>query len=396
MIKKLSIFLMSVLAFGLVACDSYDDPTPQAYAQEAMYSFDGLTVAKGSDLTDAIDLIADSLKDSLNVIKTVATPDLSGGQSVQYVMYVAKDSTYANQVAIPVSSTGNISKVALNAAFRSLIGNTPKAQPVYYRFAAYIADGTSWVKIGGSKSVYYGAGVTSVTPLSNGIVVESAYYLIGSVNSWSMDNLMKFNHSSQDVYTDPVFTILIKTDADSYWKVIPQSNVDSGKGWDGEIWGVAKDGDISTSGSLINVSPNAARIPDAGYYMLSINMMERTYTVTPVNLGESLYVIGGVNGWDITASAFKLTHTTGTSFEGEITFPEGDNYFRFYSALGDWGTGSIGSSTDSNHNETLSFDSDGLATSTPVMGGQGCWIIPGGKYDITVDLGGNTITFVKE
>ena len=54
--------------------------------------------------------------------------------------------------------------------------------------------------------------------------------MIGDVNKWNSEALIKFGHSGKDVYEDPVFSMIVEMPKDEcYWKIIPQSNVDGGR-----------------------------------------------------------------------------------------------------------------------------------------------------------------------
>lgn len=62
--------------------------------------------------------------------------------------------------------------------------------------------------------------------------IDSGYYMVGLMTDWKLDTNLKFTHSEKDVYEDPVFTLVFTTkDADQYWKIIPQGNVDTGNIW---------------------------------------------------------------------------------------------------------------------------------------------------------------------
>ena len=57
------------------------------------------------------------------------------------------------------------------------------------------------------------------------LFIDTAYYLIGDVNKWNSEALIKFGHSGKDVYEDPVFSMIVEMPKDEcYWKIIPQSN----------------------------------------------------------------------------------------------------------------------------------------------------------------------------
>jgi hypothetical protein len=90
--------------------------------------------------------------------------------------------------------------------FRSTIGKAPNAKNNYVRFAAYVVEGTSKVRLGGPDT-WFAAKAISVTPIALDITIEENYYLLGTINGWSVAEAIKFNHSEANVYDDPIFTL---------------------------------------------------------------------------------------------------------------------------------------------------------------------------------------------
>lgn len=114
------------------------------------------------------------------------------------------------------------------------------------------------------------------------------------------------------------------------------------------------------------------------------------------NLGDtydSIYLVGGPNGWDIAASDYVLTQAEPGSgiYSGSFDVAAGtDIYFRFYTTLGDWGADgvlpSIGPLPNDNTNVTVDL-SDGPFTGTAVPG-KGSWNLAswdGGKITMTIN-----------
>ena len=130
----------------------------------------------------------------------------------------------------------------------------------------------------------------------------------------------------------------------------------------------------------------------AGGYVVG----EQTF---PVNVtpypGEypRLYVIGSIQGWNISSSNYFLRDREGNNvYTGELGIPNGAQ-FRFYKELGDWDKNSYGSQVeDAGVNITLT---DG-AYSGALVEGKGSWIFPAdaeGTYNCTVDLTNMTVKF---
>lgn len=136
--------------------------------------------------------------------------------------------------------------------------------------------------------------------------IDSGYYMVGLMTDWKLDTNLKFTHSNVDVYEDPVFTLVFTTkDADQYWKIIPQGNVDTGNIWAVEnnpkgVVGVEKDGDDAMSGTLLTTTSKgetakAGKIAKAGTYQMTINMMDYTYTIKQI--ASEYYLVGDLQGW---------------------------------------------------------------------------------------------------
>ena len=379
---------MSLVALIFASCDQFDfeEAIPQHNPQEGLMSFEGLTVEKGASIMGDLDLNAVE-SGLVEVVKTAATPALAENQTIEYIAYVAKDETFENAVELTVEKN-NVTVGDLNTAFRTLVGKTPKQTPLYIRFAAFVAEGSSWVRFG-NKDTYFISAPVNVTPIPENFVVEEAYYIIGNMCNWSWKDMIKFNHSDKDVYDDPIFRVVFTCENDTYWKIIPQSSVDKGTEWADPVWGTAKDGDPATEGSLVNVNPQAGKIAEAGTYRMTIDMMNNTYKIEPVG-DPFIYLVGNPNGWNINESDFKLeSQNYNDIFTG--TFEIADNqYFRFYKTLGNWDEGSIGSQLEDGNNIDVVFE-NGVYTAPVIDGGKGCFVVKNaGTYKMTVDLNSNT------
>ena len=106
-----------------------------------------------------------------------------------------------------------------------------------------------------------------------------------------------------------------------------------------------------------------------------------------------LYVVGSIQGWNISASNYFLRDRTGENvFTGELGIPAGAQ-FRFYTELGNWDTNTYGSQVDdAGVNITLTDRNYEGA----LVAGKGSWIFPTdaeGTYNCTVDLTNMTVKF---
>lgn len=114
--------------------------------------------------------------------------------------------------------------------------------------------------------------------------------------------------------------------------------------------------------------------------------------------GRVIYWIGDVSGWNVDKSDaaslyadWVLTETgKGTNiYVGSFDIPKGSKNFRFYTQLGNWDKGSLGSSTDGSVNKPVDFTRDGVNLEV-VAGGTGNWCTEatweGGFVTFTVNL----------
>jgi len=196
--------------------------------------------------------------------------------------------------------------------------------------------------------------------------IESAYYLIGNVNGWNLDNLddYKFSHSGRDVHDDPFFSMTVLMPADCYFKIVPQSSKDKqgDDRWGGQL-GCQVDGSTDLEGILV-VDGGAMRVENSGWVKITLNMREATYKIELLgNALRQLYVPGGHQGWNPGAASVVYSQNLDWRFDGYV-YMESGNEFKFTSApdwnntnYGDGGNGTL--STDGGAGN-LSVSADGF------------------------------------
>ena len=156
-----------------------------------------------------------------------------------------------------------------------------------------------------------------------------------------------------DVYEDTVFTLVFTTkDADQYWKIIPQGNVDTGNIWAVEnnpkgVVGVEKDGDDAMSGTLLTTTSKgetakAGKIAKPGTYKMTINMMDYTYSIE--QLASEYYLVGKLQGWSDKAegktclmyaeSAVVQSYTTQWNRDANLKIWKGSDFGTWDNAFG--------------------------------------------------------------
>lgn len=300
----------------------YDDwADPQGYPQEEAKNV-AFTVTPASAI-DMATVDADSIS-----LFTASIDSKDPMSVVSYTVELGKADESGNVVSkqeITASATGKVAKADLVSAVESLYGKAPEQRTMQTVVVASLKQNGQAFYV---KSNQVQTLVTLVKPN-----ISSAYYLVGDMLGWDSSSMIKFTHSDNNVYDDPVFKISFETTADNqYWKIIPQENVD------GEFWanpgvvGPSVDGDDSMSGSLVNDGCGAGKIPTAGKYIMTINMMDYTYTIEAAP--TELYMTGSEYGWSDWRQLVPI-YGTDDQFWTVVYLAEGEQ-FKFAPQAG-WG-----------------------------------------------------------
>ncbi len=300
----------------------YDDwADPQGYPQEEAKNV-AFTVTPASAI-DMATVDADSIS-----LFTASIDSKDPMSVVSYTVELGKADESGNVVSkqeLTASATGKVAKADLVSAVESLYGKAPEQRTMQTVVVASLKqNGQAFY----AKSNQIQTLVTLVKPN-----ISSAYYLVGDMLGWDSSSMIKFTHSDNNVYDDPVFKISFETTADNqYWKIIPQENVD------GEFWanpgvvGPSVDGDDSMSGSLVNEGCGAGKIATAGKYIMTINMMDYTYTIEAAP--TELYMTGSEYGWSDWRQLVPI-YGTDDQFWTVVYLAEGEQ-FKFAPQAG-WG-----------------------------------------------------------
>ncbi len=314
--KKISIFstmLAGVIAFS--ACTPEIEPALPPVSYDPVDPAEASITIAANELAQPIDLnvyAADSI--AAFTIDMTSTPELEAGSTVAYTLYMATAADMQGKVEIPATITGEnvtIAAADLNAKIQALFGKRPQPDTFYASVRGLVSAPS------GRNFELYSNVITAVaTPVATPI--ESAYYLIGDINGWSLSADYQFNHSGKDVYEDPIFTIIASVEGESYWKVAPQSAIDS-NAWDTVLGNTDADGSTATEGSLAdnNSAAGAMKFPEAGTYRITLNMEAYTYTVELLPEVAEYYVVGDFSGWS-QVDGQRLYSVSGAPAQGWI------------------------------------------------------------------------------
>ena len=335
MIKK--ILLGMTLLMSMVSCteDYTDWANPQTNPEEEAVSFGDGSVTP----VDVINL-ADVTGDKVKVASIVAPTSTKDSYKSSFKINLDGQS-------FDIDADGNMAKADLVSYITDKFGKRPIERDIDATLDAWQSNGSTAVKMATSETF-------QVKAIPEAPFIDNGYYLVGDmfttddVNGWTKGVAKAFNHSENDVYDDPIFTVSFETTkADQYWKIIPKKNIDADDLWAPGVVGPKVDGDDSMTGALTNGEAKAGKIAKAGKYKLTINMMDYSYTIEEVNYDPFIYFIGSTDGWKSNDQKLALVDDAKGVYTGYVYLADPNNAgfeFKFQRAPGNWDT-AIGAST---------------------------------------------------
>lgn len=347
--KKIAILSALAICLGLTSCDDNDIIGIPENAQQPVFEAKNLTMAPTAEVTGkTVDLTVYNDANKVIPVVDVTATDFPTDYNLDFVMQISKDPSFGRFAEVETEMQGNVLTVApddLQSAYYSAISKGPKAKDVYVRYAAFAVDpknDNNQIRIG-NPDFYFAPGkdgyqTINILPFPSTLVIEDAYYLLGTINDWSVANAVKFTHSDENVYDDPVFTLKVDITSDQaasgwWWKIVPQSTYETGN-WvdaDNAAFGVAVNGDESAEGALVGRTATedcgSGCYKVAGPMLFKINMEEGSYQISLAI--EQLYTPGDANGWS-QAKSDRLFTTDYTNYAG---YAHVKGNFKFTSAL---------------------------------------------------------------
>lgn len=367
--KKIALMSVFALGLGLVACDDYVEPNPkpQTNPQESILQTDEVVTADVLS-EDTYDLVELNDNDKVIEVATISCETLPAGYEFGVEAYISNNG-FAKQTPVNAKIVAGedmntwtivVPADAMQSAYYSGISKGPKAKEIQIRYQLTTVTGSQVAYIGG-PDYYYGPYSLTVRPFPSELIIEEAYYLVGTIDDWSVAQAYKLSHSDLDQYDDPVFTFKFDVTPDQaaagwWWKIIPQSTYDAGDWVDADYsqYGVEENGDNSPSGMLVprlnGQDPGAGNFNEAGQWLLTINMEDLTYQFTSAI--DVLYTPGDANGWNQLESQQLYTNNYVDYMGYALLSPNG---FKFTSAP-DWDHTNYGSA-----GEEGKLDTDGGA-----------------------------------
>ena len=193
-----------------------------------------------------------------------------------------------DEAEFEVGADGSVMTSVLEVAVYSLYGRRPVTRTIPM-------DVIGFVKVGGQT--FKAIGKTSLSVIPNAPEIETAYYLTGTINGWdNSDTTYKLTNDGSDPYENPTFKVRIPAAEDGgniEFKMTPESGL--GGDWSGCLAAAEEEGKFNYNNEGNNLIITAD--PDALFYDLTFNMLDQTWSATPVGFNEFIYEIGNESGW---------------------------------------------------------------------------------------------------
>ena len=348
--KKLGLYTMALLSMGLVACNQDFDTefVPQTNLPESLLQLSDVSVANSTPGT--INL-ADYINEETGIAKaipigtvTVKEGAMPANTILKAEVEFSKDADFANSIVLDANSLEgtneiSVSPTLLQEAYFNEITRNPATTDVYVQTVLYtVTGGTSEAIVGKPGENYFAQSAVKFTPL-NKVQISPAYYVIGAAGGWSADGArtQKFQHSDADVYEDPIFTIIVDAGGDDCWFAIGDDTAIDAGDWTQLLGTKGESEDLTgTMDFRYNLGgDHSFHVQGAKKIRITLDMLEYSYKIEPVNISDAYYLIGGPGEWNAeSAMTMQFSHSALDVFEDPVftyTFEGngGDMWFAF-------------------------------------------------------------------
>ena len=360
--KKSSIFLMSLLSIAFVGCSDNYDPAvgPQSYLPESPINASDVSVTNTATSIKIADFIDENEVETPIPMGTFAVKE--GAMPAYTIMKaeieISQTEDFAKSAIVEANSLAETQEITiqpsdLEDAYFYGISKNPATTDLYVRTIMYTqTKGNAVARIGKPGETYYATSKITFTPL-NRVSIAPAYYIIGGPNDWqgsAINRSIKFDHSGEDVYVDPIFTVVFDAAAsgDTWFAIgddLACDAIANDNDWS-QLYGIVGGESEAMSGQLdrrSNLGGDNSFCVKAGAKKIkvTIDMMEQTFTVKTLDFGEYIYEAGNNNGW-----GSPVDYLYGGNNDGKyVGFMYLDGEFKFRSHENswdapDWGAGS--------------------------------------------------------
>ncbi len=390
--KKLGLYTMALLSMGLVACNQDFDTefVPQTNLPESLLQMSDVSVA--AQVPGTLNL-ADYINEETGTVKnipigtvTVNEGAMPANTILKAEVEFSKDADFANSIILDANSLDGSNEISVNPsllqdAYFNEITRNPATAEVFVRTILYtVTGGTAEAIIGKPGENFFAERTVQFTPLFK-VQISPAYYVIGAAGGWSADgaHTQKFNHSDADVYEDPIFTIIVDAGGDDCWFAIGDDTaIDAVAAGDWtQLFGTkgASEDLTGTMDRRYNLGgDHSFHVTGAKKIRITLDMLEYSYKIEPVNIAENYYLIGGPGSWSSDKSQ-KFSHSSADVFTdpvftyvfegnggtGDIWFAFGDDEAMDAVGEGTWNKlfGTTGASTDLSGSFDRRYNLDG-------------------------------------
>lgn len=332
------------LVAGLMSCteDFTNWASPQSNdANEAAQTLQ-MTVTPAISSIDFANITGETIQ--------LFSTTLSAEEAKEYTVDIAGDGI-DETTTITADAKGNVATADLRDAVTYLFGAAPKDRSLTIKVFTIAINQTA----DGPVKVRRVADPFSLTAKLDAPYIAQNYYIVGGPNDWNdaPKKQIKFNHSGKDVYEDPVFTVVFDAAAsgDTWFAIGDDEACEAIPNDWSKLLGIVGGDNQAASGKLdvrSNMGADNSFCVPAGAKKIkvTINMMEYTFTVEPVNISDSYYLIGGNGEWNDSKEQ-KFSHSDKNVFDDpvftyvieggkELWFAFGDAEAIDATAAGDW------------------------------------------------------------
>ena len=369
--KYTALFGLAALTFGFCACDEIEESTglPQTNPQLPIVTVDNVPVTADAAITQSLNLTTANDNGGTIDVATIETPtDFPEGFTAQVLrIEISNTADFAKTKAVEAQTDadGQVTVQAddWQAAHVAIFGKNPQTSTTYVRIPAWAVDGKQQIRLG-DENEYYSTFSTSVTPIDlfDGHVIEDAYYFLysNSKDSWDFSKSIKFEHSDKDPYDDPLFTLTMPAQIDTwYWVIVPESTYATGGFVNGPESSYSVEYASKPSGNLMTNDSDDYGTPGKVTTLnvpmsVPVALAHLTYELASL----ILYTPGAANGWnsDLTASQALMT-TDGKTYTGFAHLKE---EFKFANPSTWYGSGGDGKLSTDKGAGNITVANDGL------------------------------------
>lgn len=321
--KKLLFLSILALGFTFTACEDLETNhgTPQVNPQETIFDANNMSVAATSEAAGVIDLNAYNNSNELiplgNVTVSEDWPENYGFGAVLNVN---------GKGEIPVTVEGNTLYASASEIYSVIyneITKNPAEAPFTLSYAMYGVNGDAKVRIG-NVDTYYGNYQVKMVPFAPDHIIAPSYYFVYSVDgeNWDKNDAIKLNHSDNNPYDDPVFSIAYdfpETIIGNFWKIVAEDELDNIAAGG---YGVSEDDLASEEGKLLAADYTPGMFFLSGQCLLTLNMMDLSFSFKIAI--PNFWTPGGSNGW-----SFPRPTLTTTDYVNYFGFTELSGEFKF-------------------------------------------------------------------